>query len=121
LVSVIQGFEVLTKPASTEVESFPIFITVPASAPGVLRVVTFPTEFNAMAISIMIENQDGANSASYRINSSIGPMVNLPASNFRSLNNINIVSVTIDSGAAGPTIITGQMAALPPSRMTGAL
>jgi hypothetical protein len=45
----------------------------------------------------------------------------LPASNFRSLNNMNIVSVTIDSGAAGPTIITGQMAALPPSRMTGAL
>lgn len=109
----IQGFEVITQPASTTIESFPIFITVPASAPGVLRVVTFPTEFNAIAISIQMENQDSANSASYRINSDIQTMVNLPASNFRSLNNMNIVSVTIDSGAAGPTIITGQMAALP--------
>lgn len=109
----IQGFEVITQPANTNIESFPIFITVPASAPGVLRVVTFPTEFCAMAISIQIENQDGTNAASYRINSDIQPMVNLPASNFRSLNNMNIVSVTIDSGAAGPTIITGQMAALP--------
>ena len=61
--TVIQGFEVLTKPADTQIESFPILITVPAAAPGNLRVVTFPTEFNAIAISLQIENQDAANAA----------------------------------------------------------
>ena len=114
--TVIQGFEVLTKPADTQIESFPILITVPAAAPGNLRVVTFPTEFNAIAISLQIENQDAANAASYRLNSSTDTLVNLPASNFRSFSNMNIVSVTIQPGAAGPTIISGQMAAMPKSK-----
>lgn len=106
----IQGFEVLTKPKDTSIESFPIFITVPQ---GVTRIVTFPTEFNAVAIAMQIENQDGTNAASYRINSSTNPFINLPASNFRSFADMNIVSVTVNTGAAGPCIISGQMAALP--------
>jgi hypothetical protein len=106
----IQGFEVLTKPKDTSIESFPIFITIPANT---TRIVTFPTEFNAIAISLQIENQDAANAASYRINSSTNPMINLPASNFRSFSDMNIVSVTVTTGAAGVCIISGQMAALP--------
>ena len=106
----IQGFEVLTKPKDTSIESFPIFITIPANTN---RIVTFPTEFNAVAIALQIENQDGANAASYRINSSTNPMINLPASNFRSFADMNIVSVTVTTGAAGVCIISGQMAALP--------
>lgn len=106
----IQGFEVLTKPNSTEIESFPIFITIPQ---GTTRIITFPTEFNAIAISIQIENQDGANAASYRLNSSTIPLINLPASNFRSFSNMNIVSVEVTTGAAGVCVISGQMAALP--------
>ena len=73
----------------------------------------FPTEFNSIAISLQIENQDGANAASYRLNSSTNPLVNLPASNFRSFSNMNIVSVTVQTGAAGVCVITGQMTALP--------
>jgi hypothetical protein len=106
----IQGFEVLTKPKDTSIESFPIFITIPANT---TRIVTFPTEFNAVAIALQIENQDAANAASYRINSSTNPMINLPASNFRSFADMNIVSVTVTTGAAGVCIISGQMAALP--------
>ena len=106
----IQGFEVLTKPKDTSVESFPIFITIPANT---TRTVSFPTEFLAIAISIMIDNLDGTNAASYRINSSSDPMINLAASNFRSFSDMNIVSVTVTTGAAGPVIVSGQMAALP--------
>ena len=106
----IQGFEVLTKPKDTSIESFPIFITIPQAT---TRIVTFPTEFNAVAIALQIENQDGANAASYRINSSTNPMINLPASNFRSFADMNIVSVTVTTGAAGVCVISGQMAALP--------
>jgi len=106
----IQGFEVLTKPKDTSIESFPIFITIPANT---TRIVTFPTEFNAVAIALQIENQDGTNAASYRINSSTNPMINLPASNFRSFSDMNIVSVTVTTGAAGVCVISGQMAALP--------
>jgi|TARA_R110000737_G_scaffold313066_1_gene322522 hypothetical protein len=114
--TVIQGFEILTKPASTELESFPILITIPQAAPGNLRVITFPTEFNAIAISLQIENQDATNAASYRLNSSTDPLVNLPSSNFRSFSQMNIVSVTVQPGAAGPTILSGQMAAMPKSK-----
>jgi hypothetical protein len=106
----IQGFEVLTKPNSTEIESFPIFITIPA---GQLRRVNFPTEFNAIAISLQIENQDGTNQASYRLNSSTIPLINLPASQFRGFSNMNIVSCEVQAGAAGVTILSGQMTALP--------
>ena len=95
----IQGFEVLTKPASTEIESFPIFITIPQ---GTTRQVNFPTEFNAIAIGLQIENQDGANFCTYRINSSTNTPIQM-----------NIVSVTIVAGATGPVVISGQMAALP--------
>jgi len=111
MVTVIQGFEVLTKPADTQQESFPIQISIAAGAAQ--RVITFPTEFGTMAISIMIENQDATNAASYRLNSSVGPMINLAASNFRSFNNMNIVSCTVLPGAAGPIIITGQMVSMP--------
>ena len=117
--TVIQGFEILTKPASTEIESFPIFVTVLAGA--TIRTVNFPTEFNAVAISVQIENQDATNGSSYRLNSSIGHMINLPASNFRSFSNMNIVSVTVLPGAAGPIIISGQMTAMPKSKYLGAL
>ena len=114
--TVIQGFQILTKPADTQNESFPILITVPAAAPGNLRIITFPTEFNAIAISLQIENQDGANVANYRLNSSTDPLINLPSSTFRSFSNMNIVSVTIQPGAAGPTIISGQMVAMPKTK-----
>ena len=40
-------------------------------------------------------------------------MINLPASNFRSFSDMNIVSVTVTTGAAGVCVISGQMAALP--------
>ena len=106
----IQGFEVLTKPASTELESFPIFITIPQ---GTTRQVNFPTEYNAIAIGLQIENQDGGNFCTYRINSSTNTPIQIAASNFRSFSQMNIVSVTIVAGATGPVIISGQMAALP--------
>ena len=49
--------------------------------------------------------------ASYRINSSTNPMINLPSSAFRSFSDMNIVSVTVTTGAAGVSVISGQMAA----------
>jgi hypothetical protein len=114
----IQGFQVLTKPNSQDLESFPIFITIPANT---RRIVTFPTEFNSIAIGLQIENSDGTNAASYRINSSTNPMSNLPASNFRSFSGMNIVSVEVQTGAAGSCLISGQMAALPKSEVQGSL
>jgi len=119
LATIIQGFEVLTKPKDTSIESFPIFITVAAGAGQ--TTVTFPTQFNAIAIALQIENQDGANAASYRINSSTNPLINLPASNFRSFSGMNIVSVEVQTGAAGSCLISGQMAALPKPTVEGSL
>ncbi len=104
--SVIQGFEVLTKPKDTSAESFPVFIQVPA---GTTRTITFPTEFNGIAISCLIENQDAANAASFMLNSSTNTPINLAASSFRSFDSMNIVSVTVTAGAAGVVDVFGQV------------
>ena len=104
--SVIQGFEVLTKPKDTSAESFPVFIQVPA---GTTRTINFPTEFNAIAISVLIENQDAANAASFMLNSSTNTPINLAASSFRSFDSMNIVSVTVTAGAAGVCDIFAQV------------
>lgn len=104
--SVIQGFEVLTKPKDTSAESFPVFIQVPA---GTTRTITFPTEFNAIAISCLIENQDAANAASFMINSSTNTPINLAASSFRSFDSMNIVSVRVTAGAAGVVDVFAQV------------
>ena len=104
--SVIQGFEVLTKPKDTSAESFPVFIQVPA---GTTRTIVFPTEFNAIAISVLIENQDAANAASFMLNSSTSTPINLAASSFRSFDSMNIVSVTVTAGAAGVCDIFAQV------------
>ena len=116
--TVIQGFEISNKPASTEIESFPIFVTIPAAT---TRTITFPTEFNAVAISLQIENMDSANAASYRLNSSTGTMINLPSSNFRGFSNMNIISVTVTTGALGDCVVSGQMAAMAKAVPLGAL
>ena len=124
--SVIQGFEVLTKPKDTNAESFPVFIQVP---PGTTRTITFPTEFNAIAISVLIENQDAANAASFMLNSSTNTPINLAASSFGSFDNMNIVSVTVTAGAAGvcdifaqvtPNPISFSQAAADPPKSPGA-
>ena len=104
--SVIQGFEVLTKPKDTDAESFPVFIQIPA---GTTRTIVFPTEFNAIAISCLIENQDAANSATFMLNSSTATPINLASSSFRSFDNMNIVSVTVTAGAAGVCDIFAQV------------
>ena len=104
--SVIQGFEVLTKPKDTSAESFPVFIQVAA---GTTRTIVFPTEFNAIAISCLIENQDAANAASFMLNSSTNTPINLAASSFRSFDNMNIVSVTVTAGAAGVCDVFAQV------------
>jgi hypothetical protein len=107
----IQGFEVITQPKNTTIESFPVFIQL---GPGVTRTVTFPTEFNAIAIGLMVDNLDGAAACSFRINNSTAPMIPISASNFRSFDGMNIVSITVTTAAVtGSAIISGQMAALP--------
>ena len=103
---VIQGYEVRTLPKNTNQESYPVFVQVAA---GTTRTVVFPIEFNAVAISVQIENQDGANAASYQVNNNSMNAINLPASNFRSINDQNVVSVTVTAGAAGVCDISAQV------------
>jgi len=123
LPTVIQGFEVYTKPRSTDLESFPVFVQVPA---GTQRVVTFPTEFNAVAISLLIENQSAANSCRFILNrnhpittpSTTAGTVNLNPGQFRTFDTMNIVSVYVDATAliAAETVdLFAQVAPLPKS------
>ena len=83
--------------------------------------ISFPDQYLGRAINLKISNNDGTNAASYRINSSTNVLSNLPASNFRSFSGMNIVSVEVQTGAAGACLISGQMAALPKPAIEGAL
>ena len=104
--SVIQGFEVLTKPKDTSAESSPVFIQVPA---GTTRTIVFPTEFNAIAISVAIINRDAANAGSFMVNNSTMTPVNLPASSRENFNDQSVVSVRITAGAAGVVDVFAQV------------
>lgn len=104
--SVINGFEVLTKPKDTQAESFPVFIQVPA---GTTRTISFPTEFNGIAISVAIINRDAANAGSFQVNTTSGTAINLPASSRENFNDMNIITVQATAGAAGVIDIFAQV------------
>ena len=92
--------------------AYPVRLLCPANT---TTRISFPDQFLGRAVSLKLTNNSGANAASYRINSSTNVMSNLPASNFRSFSGMNIVSVEVQTGAAGSCLISGQMAALPKS------
>ena len=116
--TVIQGFEVRTKPKDTSLESFPVFIKVTG---GTTRTVTFPTEFNAISISALIENQYAANACRFILNSAArnaASTINLNPSTFRSFDNMNIVSIFVDATALPGTSTVDIFAQVAPLPMT---
>ena len=85
---------------------FPITVQVAA---GATRVISFPDEFLGYAVSLLVQNEDGANAATIRIGGASQAALNVPASAFRTWDNVDIKLIEIVAGAGGVTIVQAQL------------
>lgn len=85
---------------------FPIRVIVPA---GTTRVISFPDEFLGRAVSILIQNNDGANAASYQYGGNALEFQNLTASSFRTIDGTLIDRLAVIAGAAGTVLVEAQV------------
>ncbi len=84
----------------------PVMVIVPL---GTTRVISFPNEFLGKAVSILITNLDAANIAFYQINGQSMPILTLSTGAFRTIDNTNISTLSITSGAAGAVQVEAQV------------
>jgi len=74
------------------------------------QIINFPALFNGLASSVLIDNQDGANPVTVRLNRSTN-VITIPASGFRSFNDSWIEQVDL-TGASTDTQVTSQTVSL---------
>jgi len=74
-------------------------------------VINFPALFNGLASSVLIDNQDGGNSETIRINRNSAGTVTIPASSFRAFNDSFIEQIDL-TGAGTNTQVTAQVVSL---------
>jgi len=74
------------------------------------RVINFPGQFNGLASSIIIDNQDGANAVTVRLNRSINS-ITIPASSFRTFNDSYIEQINL-TGASTNVQVAAQVVSL---------
>lgn len=85
---------------------FPIRVIIPA---GVTQVISFPDQFLGRAVSLLIQNNDAANNASYQYGGDALEFQNLAASTFRTIDGTLIDRLAIISGAAGTVLVEAQV------------
>jgi hypothetical protein len=85
---------------------FPIRLSIPAAT---TRVISFPDEFLGIAVSINVQNEDGANPATFRYGGEALPSMNIPASSFRTVTDTRVKLLQIITGAAGVCIVEAQL------------
>jgi len=91
---------------------YPVRIICPANT---TTGISFPDQFLGRAISLKITNNDSANAASYDYNlNGNGTGVNLPSSNFSTIDNTVVNYLTVIAGAAGTVLVEAQI--LPATR-----
>lgn len=102
----INGFSIFKSPDDLSLISSPVPVSIPA---GTTRTISIPTEFNGVAKSVQLVNQDGANVALARVNGVTTPQFNVPAGGAIGFDNQWITEIQITAGAAGACIAFLQM------------
>jgi len=74
-------------------------------------IINYPAQFNALASSVLIDNQDGANPVTVRINRNAQGTLTIPASGFRAFNDSFIEQIDL-TGASTDTQVTAQVTTL---------
>lgn len=105
--TILNGFYI-TK--SARLQNIPTELVVFEVAAGETKTISFPEQAGGIALSVQLENQDGANAATYQVNGVTTPTQNLGASQFRGINDIPINTVKVVAGAAGSVLIRSEIA-----------
>jgi len=74
-------------------------------------IINYPGSFNGLASSVLIDNQDGANAVTVRINRNSAGTQTIPASGFRAFNDSFIEQIDL-TGASTDTQVTAQVVTL---------
>jgi len=74
-------------------------------------IINYPALFNGLASSVLIDNQDGANPVTVRINRNSAGTQTIPASGFRAFNDSFIEQIDL-TGASTNTQVTAQVVTL---------
>lgn len=93
----ILGFTIRKSPRSLDLLPYTITISIAA---GVTRIINLPTEFNALGVSVTIQNLDAANVATVIINNDRINAKTVTSAHPFSASDINIVQVEVTAGAA---------------------
>ena len=107
MVTALLGYNIKTPVRRTDLQTRLVTHEVLA---GVTDTISFPEEDGGICVSMQIENQSGAASATYQVNGITTPIKILGANAFRDINNIPIVSVRVVAGAGGSVMISAEIA-----------
>jgi len=85
-----------------------LFITTIQIPANTKKIISFPDEFFGRATSLLIRNNDGANSITYRYGGESQPLINLAASSFDTVDAAKVNLLEVNTGAVGTTTIICQ-------------
>lgn len=92
----------------------PLRVVVPA---GTTRVISFPNEFMGSAVALQLQNEDGANAATYRYGGESQPLKNLPPGATRDVSAAIVNLLEVNAGAAGVTVVEFQIVLDPRTKL----
>jgi len=107
---VINGREFRTEPNSTRLITTPVADSLAANT---RQVIDFANRYGGPATSLIIDNRDAAAAVTYNINGQFPTPLSLPASSFRTFDNMIISRVEVDSTggpSTQPVQVTAQVA-----------
>ena len=65
----------------------------------VARTIVFPEEFNSVAANVLIDNRDGLNNLTYRVNTNVGTVKTVGASEAETISDAKVVLLQILAGS----------------------
>jgi len=104
------GLVTLNLPAAKSNEWNPKTVVGPNKTAAAETIINFPANFNGLANSVLVDNQDGANAVTVRINRGT-VSITIPSSSFRAFNDSWIEQINL-TGASTDVQVTSQVVGL---------
>jgi len=104
------GLVTLNLPAAKSNQWNPKTVIGQPKTAAAARIINFPAEFNGLANSVLIDNQDGGNAVTVRLNRGTLTIV-IPSSGFRAFNDSWIEQLDL-TGASTDVQVTAQVVSL---------
>ena len=109
MVVTLNGFQISLSPRDASLISYPISQQVAA---GVTTTISFPSQFNGNARSILLSNRDGANAGFIRINGITSTQIRIPPSGSFAFSEQWVNLIEVSAGAAGIMDVAAEIVPL---------